>query len=70
MQRLHLTLVGLAENVMAGVTRGSESRTESEVNILSCEKAEQLQDWPLIRLQEGSVAVHLISVTFDLNIPI
>lgn len=33
-QHLHLTLVGPAENVMAGVTQGSEGRTESEVNVL------------------------------------
>lgn len=32
-QHLHLTLVGSAENVMAGVTCGSEGRIQLEVNI-------------------------------------
>lgn len=33
-QSLHLTLVGPAENVMAGVTCGSGGRIELKVNIL------------------------------------
>lgn len=33
-QHLHLTSVGRAENVMAGVTCGSEGRIELKVNIL------------------------------------
>lgn len=36
----------------------------------SCEKAEQLQRCPWMEVQEGSVAVYLISMTFNLNIPI